>query len=326
MGGFWATSSLAVGPTSISRSRRRRPRIVPRLSPSTGSRARRRGSRRRDHRRRAKELGAATMIGVYRPVAHRLALATLAATAVLIVLGGLVTNTGAALAVPDWPSTFGHNMFLFPWSRMVGGVFYEHSHRLAGALVGLLTVTLAAALWREGGRLRLLGLVAVAVVLTQGVLGGLRVVLLQDTLAIIHGSLAPAFFALLAALSMLTSPRGRVAAASLDPALKGLAVVTAALVYVQIVFGALLAHAGPLDLHLAGAVLVFAFVPIVTGGMRRTMDAVAAPVATLLVVLLGVQVVVGVGLLLARFSSVPITGGQVTAVLLPVVHRLVGSL
>ena len=106
-------------------------------------------------------------------MAHRLALATLAATAVLIVLGGLVTNTGAALAVPDWPSTFGHNMFLFPWSRMVGGVFYEHSHRLAGALVGLLTVTLAAALWREGGRLRQLGLVAVAVVLAQGLVGGL---------------------------------------------------------------------------------------------------------------------------------------------------------
>ena len=266
------------------------------------------------------------MIGVYRPVAHRLALATLAATAVLIVLGGLVTNTGAALAVPDWPSTFGHNMFLFPWSRMVGGVFYEHSHRLAGALVGLLTVALAAALWREGGRLRLLGLVAVAVVMAQGVLGGLRVVLLQDTLAIIHGSLAPAFFALLAVLSMLTSPRGRVAAASLDPALKGLTVVTAALVYVQIVFGALVAHAGPLDLHLAGAVLVFAFVPIVTVRMRRTTDAVAAPIATLLLVLLGVQLVLGVGLLLARFSSVPVFAGQVAAVLLPVVHRLAGSL
>jgi heme a synthase len=266
------------------------------------------------------------MIGMYRPMAHRLALATLAATAVLIVLGGLVTNTGAALAVPDWPSTFGHNMFLFPWSRMVGGVFYEHSHRLAGALVGLLTVALAAALWREGGRLRLLGLVAVAVVLAQGVLGGLRVVLLQDTLAIIHGSLAPAFFALLAALSMLTSPRGRVVAASLDPALKGLTVVTAALVYVQIVFGALLAHAGPLDLHLAGAVLVFAFVPIVTVRLRRTTDAVAAPIATLLLVLLGVQLVLGVGLLLARFSSVPVFAGQVAAVLLPVVHRLAGSL
>ena len=83
--------------------------------------------------------------------AHRLAVLTAAATCVLIVFGGLVTNTGAALAVPDWPTTFGHNMFLFPWSQMIGGVFYEHSHRLLGATVGLLTLALAAALWRRGG-------------------------------------------------------------------------------------------------------------------------------------------------------------------------------
>jgi len=134
-------------------------------------------------------------------------------------------------------------------------------------------------------------------------------------------------FALLAALSMLTSPCGRVAAASLDPALKGPTVVAAALIYVQIVFGALLAHAGPLDPHLAGAALVFAFVPIVTVRLRQTTDAVAAPVATLLLVLLGTQLALGVGLLLARFSSVSGFGGQaVTAVLLPVAHRLAGSL
>jgi cytochrome c oxidase assembly protein subunit 15 len=273
-------------------------------------------------------------------VAHRLALATLAATCVLILLGGLVTNTGAALAVPDWPSTFGHNMFLFPPSQMVGGILYEHSHRLAGALVGLLTLGLAAALWREGGRLRGLGLVAVAVVLAQGVLGGLRVVLLQDTLAIFHGSLAQAFFALLAAIALLTAPNGRVsaplgpaaaplgraAAAPVDPALKGLTVLAAALVYTQIVFGALLTHAGRLDLHLAGAVAVFVLVPIVTARLARTGDAVAAPVARLLLALLGLQLVLGVGSFLARFSSLWIPGGQMTVVLLPVAHRLVGSL
>jgi len=259
-------------------------------------------------------------------MAHRLALATLAATAVLILLGGLVTNTGAGLAVPDWPSTFGHNMFLFPWSRMVGGVFYEHSHRLAGALVGLLTLALAAALWREGGRPRQLGLVAVAVVLVQGALGGLRVVLLHDRLAIIHGCVAPAFFALLAALTMLTAPRARVAGAPLEPALKGPAVLAAALVYVQIVFGALLTHTGRSDLHLAGAVLVFAFVPIIAARLRRTTDAVAALVGTAFLVLLGVQLVLGVGSYLARFSTLQIFGGPATALLLPVAHRLVGSL
>ncbi len=263
------------------------------------------------------ELGAAT---------HRLGLATLAATGVLIVLGGLVTNTGAGLAVPDWPSTFGHNMFLFPWSQMIGGVFYEHSHRLVGALVGLLTLVLASALWREGGRLRRLGLVAVAVVLVQGVVGGLRVVLQQDALAIFHGSLAQGFFALLAALAMLTGPRGRVAVVQVAPSLKALTVVAAALVYVQIVFGALLTHAGRLDLHLAGAALVFVVVPLVTAQLRHTGDAVAAALASLLLVLLGVQLSLGAGSYLARFSSLWMPGGQTTVVLLPVAHRLVGSL
>jgi cytochrome c oxidase assembly protein subunit 15 len=259
-------------------------------------------------------------------VAHRLALVTLGATCVLILLGGLVTNTGAALAVPDWPSTFGHNMFLFPWSRMVGGVLYEHSHRLMGALVGLLTLALAAALWREGGRLRRLGLVAVAVVVAQGVLGGLRVVLLQDTLAILHGCLAQAFFALLAVIALMTAPRGRVAAPRVEPALRGLAVLAAVLVYVQIVFGALLTHAGRIDLHLAGAVLVFVLVPIVAAQLRRTGDPVAAPVSRLVNILLGIQLLLGIGAFLVRFSPIWIPGEQITVTAFPVAHRLVGSL
>ncbi|MGH7347379.1 MAG: COX15/CtaA family protein, partial [Candidatus Rokuibacteriota bacterium] len=203
---------------------------------------------------------------------------------------------------------------------------YKHSHRLMGALVGLATLALAGALWREGGRLRRLGLVALAAVVVQGVLGGLRVVLLQDTLAIVHGCLAQAFFALLAVIVLLTAPRGRVAAAPVEPALKGLTVLAAVLVYVQIVFGALLTHAGRIDLHLAGAVLVFVLVPIVAAQLRRGGDAVAAPVSRVLIVLLGVQLLLGVGSFLARFSSLWIPGEQVTVTALPVAHRLVGSL
>src|SRR5207244_2725074 len=86
---------------------------------------------------------------------------------------------------------------------MVGGIFYEHSHRLIGAAAGLLTLGLAAALWGAGGWFRWLGLAAVVAVVAQGVLGGLRVVLLEDTLAIVHGSLAQAFFGLLLALQLL---------------------------------------------------------------------------------------------------------------------------
>jgi heme a synthase len=257
-------------------------------------------------------------------MAHRLALLTVAATFVLILFGGLVTNTGAALAVPDWPSTFGHNMFLFPWSGMIGGVFYEHSHRLIGAVVGLLTLALAAVLWPRGGRLRALGLVAVAAVIVQGILGGLRVVLLHDQLAIVHGCLAQAFWALLVALAVLTGPGAGASPAASPP--RALAVAAVLVVYAQLVFGALLTHEGWIWLHLAGAVGVFAVVPVLAARARRLGDALTARASRALMILLGLQLALGVGSFVARFSSVWIPGEQLTMLALPVAHRLAGSL
>jgi cytochrome c oxidase assembly protein subunit 15 len=259
-------------------------------------------------------------------VVHRLAVTTVAATFVLILFGGLVTNTGSALAVPDWPTTFGYNMFLYPWSQMVGGIFYEHSHRLLGSLVGLLTLALAAALWRAGGALRWLGLVAVAAVIVQGVLGGLRVVLLKETLAIVHGCLAQAFFALAVAIALLTSARHRRPVQGADPPLRTLALAAAGVVYVQIVFGALITHAGWITVHLLGAAVVLVFVPIVTARLRRTGDPVAVPAARVLLVLLGLQLLLGVAAFVSRFTPVWIPGGQATMLAVPVAHRLVGSL
>ena len=259
-------------------------------------------------------------------MAHRLALTTVAATFVLILFGGLVTNTGAALAVPDWPTTFGHTMFFYPWSQMVGGIFYEHSHRLLGSLVGVLTLALAAALWREGGRLRTLGLVMVAAVVTQGILGGLRVVLLKETLAIVHGCLAQAFFALAVVAALLTSASHRLPVQGFDPALRRLTIAAAAVVYAQIVLGALITHAGWIVLHFIGAAAVFVFVPMITARLRRTSDAIAAPVASALIVLLGLQLLLGAGSFVARFTSLWIPGGQLTMLVVPVTHRLVASL
>jgi heme a synthase len=258
--------------------------------------------------------------------AHRLAVLTAGATFVLILFGGLVTNTGAALAVPDWPTTFGQNMFLYPWSRMVGGIFYEHSHRLIGAVVGLLTVMLAATLWRAGGRLRWLGLAAVTAVVVQGVLGGLRVVLLQGTLAILHGCLAQAFFALLVAIAFVTAGVSPARSAGVSSSTRAVTVTAAALIYVQIVFGALLTHAGRIDLHLAGALGVFALVPMVTARLRRGPDPMAAATARMLLVLLGLQLVLGVAAFVGRFTSVALPAAAVTGLVLPVAHRLVGSL
>src|SRR5207302_1285633 len=115
----------------------------------------------------------------------------------------------------------------------------------------------------------------------QGVVGGLRVVLQTEALAMIHGPLAQAFFALTVTIALLTSPRMAAPALTVDATTRRLTLIAAATVYLQIVFGALLTHAGYLGLHLAGALAVFALVPIVTARLRHGGgDPVAAPAAT----------------------------------------------
>lgn len=261
-------------------------------------------------------------------LAHRVALGTAAATFLLILAGGLVTNTGSALAVPDWPTTFGYNMFLYPWSQMVGGVLYEHSHRLLGSVTGLLTVGLALALWRTERRawVRWLGAVAVLLVALQGVLGGLRVLLLRDAIAIVHGCLAQAFLALTVVLAVVTARGWREAPpVRTEPRLRGLALAALGLLYLQIVFGALLTHAGRIDLHLIGAAAVFAFVPWVTARARATGERALTRPAAWLVTLLLLQLGLGLGAYLARFSSMALPGAQVTVLALPVAHRVMAA-
>lgn len=265
--------------------------------------------------------------------AHRLAVALCAATFVLILFGGLVTNTGAALAVPDWPTTFGYNMFLFPPSQMVGGIFYEHSHRLIGALVGFLTVALAVALWvtERGRRLRWLGVTAVIAVSVQGLLGGLRVVLAADAVAIVHGALAQAFFGLTVGLALLTS-RGWAAppAQSADAVLlRRLALGTMGVVYLQIVFGAFLTHFGMrLDGHLAGAAALAVLVPVLARRVRRGAGGQPALVrpGRALVGLLFLQFFLGLGAYAGRFTDVALPLAPYAGLAFPVAHRLTGGL
>src|SRR5436190_21339347 len=116
---------------------------------------------------------------------HRMALIVAWATFPLIFIGGLVTSKDAGLSVPDWPNSYGYNMFLFPPRLWNGGIFYEHTHRLYASFVGLLTVVLAIWTWFGEKRMwvRVLGLSCLSMVIIQGVLGGLRVVLLKLNLA-----------------------------------------------------------------------------------------------------------------------------------------------
>src|SRR5256886_17572622 len=117
---------------------------------------------------------------------NRFAWFTAVATLFLICSGGMVTSKGVGLAVPDWPTTFGYNMFLFPFSRWIGGILFEHTHRLIASAVGFLTVILAVWLWLAEDRrwIRNLGFSAVASVILQGILGGLGVPMLKDEIGI----------------------------------------------------------------------------------------------------------------------------------------------
>ncbi|HEY1233600.1 MAG TPA: COX15/CtaA family protein [Candidatus Binatia bacterium] len=195
---------------------------------------------------------------------HRLAVMLVCLTFPLLFIGGLVTGKGAGLAVPDWPTTFGHNMFLYPWSKMVGNIFYEHSHRLVASCVGLLTIALTVTVWARESRawLRWLALAALVLVVVQGILGGLRVILLEQTLAIVHAATAQAFFALTVGLAVFTSKEWLglpEPTESLNDGgrLRRLCLATTALIYIQVIIGAVVRHTGErVDAHLVFAALV----------------------------------------------------------------------
>jgi heme a synthase len=168
-----------------------------------------------------------------------------ALTLFLISSGGMVTSKGVGLAVPDWPTTFGYNMFLFPVSQWVGGIFYEHSHRLIASGVGFLTIILAVWLWRAESRkwVRVLGVVALLAVIVQGVLGGLRVTMLKDEIGIFHACLAQAFLSLLVFISVVRSRAWESSAhMRMTSAPVWLATVTTVLIFAQLALGAAMRH------------------------------------------------------------------------------------
>jgi heme a synthase len=179
------------------------------------------------------------------PVAlRRYTKVTAASTLFLVFAGAMVTSTGSGLAVPDWPLAFG---MVFP--PMVGGVFYEHGHRLIAATVGLLT--LIQAFWLQAREpkpfLRRLGWVSLAVVIVQGTLGGLTVIfLLPPLISVSHAALAEIFLALNVSIAFFASRSyvrisGRRTA---DAKLAGIAKLLVAAFFVQILIGALMRHLG----------------------------------------------------------------------------------
>lgn len=264
---------------------------------------------------------------------HRLAVALACATFPLLFIGGLVTSKGAGLAVPDWPTSFGYNMFLYPWSKMVGGIFYEHSHRLVASTVGFLTIILAGTFWFTEARawLRWLGVAALGLVIAQGVLGGLRVVMLQQPLAIVHGAFAQAFFALAVSLAVFTSAGWRDAPGkgilTDGVRLRRLGAITTGLIYIQAIFGAVLRYTGErIDAHLLFAGLVALHVIFIVIRVARTnarQAAVARP-AFWLAILLGLQLLLGMAAYLGKFTPMLRLPADLL-VILTTTHLVIGA-
>src|SRR5664279_5135778 len=183
------------------------------------------------------------------PWLFRFAVLTAFVTFLLIGLGGLVTSHGAGMSVPDWPNTYGYNMFAFPVSKWVGGIFYEHTHRLLASAVGLLTTILAVWLWLADSRqwMKWLGVAAFLGVVTQGILGGLRVTLHMDSLGVFHATVAQLFFILVCAIALFTSRFWRTLGAGkknffVSGRLLTLVLVTTVLIFLQLIIAATMRH------------------------------------------------------------------------------------
>ena len=183
------------------------------------------------------------------PWLDRFAWLTAAATFLLLGLGGLVTSHEAGLAVPDWPTTYGYNMFLFPMHLWRSNIFYEHTHRLLASFVGLLTGILAVWLWLREPRswLRWLGAGAFFAILLQGLLGGLRVTLLKDEIGIFHATLAQSFFVLVTLIALFSSRKAGKFADSfrttrISGSLYWLTICSTSLVLIQLILGAAMRH------------------------------------------------------------------------------------
>jgi len=272
----------------------------------------------------------------YSPWLHNMARLTAVATFLLIVIGGIVTSTDSGLAVPDWPTTFGYNMFLYPLSEMVGGILYEHSHRLMGSLVGLLTVTLFIMLLAKDSRkwLKWLGLIALVGVIVQGVLGGLRVTQINRNFAIVHACLAQAFFALLCGIAWFTSLDSwqdkSEALGESGQKLRRLSLITTCLIYMQLIFGAILRHTGSrLDAHLLFAFLVALHIFLLVRrvfGMNGGTQRIRQSMPMLLLGLLALQLMLGTGAFFAKLTAFGETFATALTVTITTAHVAVGAL
>ena len=247
----------------------------------------------------------------FNPALHRFLIFLAVMTFLLLLAGGLVTSNQAGLSVPDWPTSFG-SLYRIP--PMVGGVRYEHSHRMIAELVGLLTIVVAIWAWRSEQRawMRWLGWIALMGVIVQGVLGGLTVkMLLPWYVSSAHAVVAQSFFCLIVLMAVFTrrhwmQPLAAQAADTGRPSLYWLCLISIAVLYLQLFFGAAFRHRDQhgglsVEYHIINSLLVTGLLVLtsVRGMMRRDILAVRKP-AFLVHMLLWVQIALGIAAYMTR--------------------------
>jgi cytochrome c oxidase assembly protein subunit 15 len=243
------------------------------------------------------------------PWLHRYAIFVAFCTFILIIAGALVTSNDAGLSVPDWPTSFGS----FRMPRMVGGIMFEHGHRMIAGTVGILTIILALVIWIKDSRrwVKWVAGAAVLAVLAQAMLGGITVLFyLPVAISTSHATLAQIFFCLTASLAVFTRADWRWDEPKLEDAsaasLRHLTVATTGVILVQLVLGAAYRHSGiGIEPHVVGAGVVTMFVAyVVTRTMTKFSQtpALLRP-ALLLGALLLLQVFLGIGSYVVKMAD-----------------------
>jgi cytochrome c oxidase assembly protein subunit 15 len=271
------------------------------------------------------------MTTIYNPGVHRFAVFLAICTFCLLIAGALVTSNDAALSVPDWPLSYGT---ITP--PMVGGIRYEHTHRVIAATVGLLTIVLAFLLWRREERrwVRALAFAAIGTVVAQGVLGGLTVLLyLHYGMPVAHACLAQIFFGIIVSLAVFTSRWWTAERPQVEdrgsPSIHTLATLNAAVIFLQVVLGAGFRHQDiPVWPHVAGAMVVLGMVTWTAVVLRKRFEASReiSRARILLHAIFGAQFLLGFGAWWSRITTANAPQPMPVMVTLTVIHTVVGAL
>jgi len=266
---------------------------------------------------------------------HRFAIVLAAWTFLLIIAGALVTSNDAGLSVPDWPTSFGS---LYKIPKLVGGVKFEHTHRMIAQVAGLLTIVLAIWIWRAEKRhwMRMLGWGALGTVIAQGILGGLTVLFyLPPPISSAHAALAQTFFCITVAIAVFTGQKcveeqPRVEFDHRRPSLFILTLLSIFVLYVQLILGAMFRHHGlswwPHVLHAVVVSFVLAWTAVRALTVYSNIEAIRRPAIVMLSLVIA-QLCLGFTAFLTRVSwGRDAVQPELPMVISTVAHVAVGAL